>query len=267
MRTTYELALKNIGLSLGDDQFLIETSNQETLVGIGTSVICFDIHNFSDRMNVDTYISRNSKDGFSLETPTERILSLFEYFPKLEDVNVGLGSTTPYVGYKTVQSGLENVTKAMLIAILEENSKRGYTVGIGSTTLKKNKFFNCLKKLEYRNNSIQPWSNWNQTVGVCTPVSIARTDNIATVITNPAHGMSTSYDDWGVVMKINTGIATSFNISTSFYPNGVPIKIINSNTFTYRNVGINTSIVSVNGTADIKVGWGGTTNNLHLLLT
>ena len=89
MRTTYELALKNIGFSLGDDQFLIETSNQETLVGIGTSVICFDIHNFSDRMNVDTYMSRNSKDGFSLETPTERILSLFEYFPNLEDINVG----------------------------------------------------------------------------------------------------------------------------------------------------------------------------------
>jgi len=267
MRTTYVLSLKNINLSLGEDEFASETSNQETLVGIGNSVVCFDIHNFSDRMCVDNYPSRNTKDGFSLESPTERVLSLFEYFPKLEDVNVGLGSTTPYVGYRTVKNSLENVTKAMLIAILENNSKRGSSVGIGSTYHKKNIFFNCLKQPQYRNNSIQPWNNWNETVGICTVVSIARSDNLATVVTSPAHGMSTSYDDWGVVMQINTGIATSFNISTSFYPNGVPIKIIDENTFTYKSIGINTSSTSVTGTADIKVGWGGTSNNFHIILT
>ena len=266
MRTTYELALKNISLSLGDEQFAIETSNQETLVGIGQSFVCFDIHNFSDRMSIDTLSSRNRRQGYSLETTTEKILSLFELFPKLEDINVGLGSTTPYVGYKTVQHSLENVTKAMLIAVLEGNAKRGYSVGIGSTSLKKNKFLNCLKNLDDRDISIQPWNDWNQSVGICTPVSITRTDNIATVVTNPAHGMSTSYDDWGIVMEINTGIATSFNISTSFYPNGVPIKISNSNTFTYRNTGINTSINSISALAHIKVGWGGTSNNLHLIL-
>jgi hypothetical protein len=266
MRTSYELSLNNINLSLGDVEFANETSNQETLVGIGNSVILFDIHNFSDRMSVDNYQSRNTKDGFSLETPTERILALFEYFPKLEDTNVGLGSTTPYVGYRTVKTALENVTKAMLIALLEDSAKRGNSVGIGSTSLKKNIFFNCLKQPEYRNNSIKPWNNWNETVGICTVVSIARSDNVATVVTNPAHGMSTSYDDWGVVMQINTGIATSFNISTSFYPNGVPIKIVSEDTFTYKNIGINTSTTIVTGTADIKVGWGGTSNNLHLVV-
>ena len=65
-------------------------------------------------------------------------------------------------------------------------------------------------------------------------------------------------------MNLNTGIATSFNISTETAPNGVPIVITSPTSFTYRNSGINTSISNVSGTADIKVGWGGTSNNLHL---
>ena len=68
-------------------------------------------------------------------------------------------------------------------------------------------------------------------------------------------------------MNLNTGIATSFNISTSTYPNGVPIKIIDANTFAYQNVGINTPTTAVVGISSIQVGWGGTSNNLHLYFT
>ena len=152
----------------------------------------------------------------------------------------------------------------MLLSILDGDSKRTANVGVGTTRAKLDIFFNTLKYPAHRNYSIKPWVNWNDSVGVCTPVSIARTDNVATVTTNPAHGMSTSYDDWGVVMNLNTGIATSFNISTETAPNGVPIVITSPTSFTYRNSGINTSISNVSGTADIKVGWGGTSNNLHL---
>ena len=76
--------------------------------------------------------------------------------------------------------------------------------------------------------------------------------------------MTTSFDDWGVIMNLNTGIATSFNISTSSYPNGVPVTIIDANTFSYNNVGINTSTTAVVGIASIQVGWGGSSTNLHL---
>ena len=169
-----------------------------------------------------------------------------------------------FIGHKTIQRAIQTTSKAMLLSILDGDSKRTANVGVGTTRAKLDIFFNTLKYPAHRNYSIKPWVNWNDSVGVCTPVSIARTDNVATVTTNPAHGMSTSYDDWGVVMNLNTGIATSFNISTETAPNGVPIVITSPTSFTYRNSGINTSISNVSGTADIKVGWGGTSNNLHL---
>ena len=140
-------------------------------------------------------------------------------------------------------------------------------MGIGSTFGRKNKFFNCIVKKEYRGIGTEPWATWNEPVGVCTPTSISRSNNVAIVTTTPAHGMSTSYDDWGISMNLNTGIATSFNISTSTYPNGVPVKIIDANTFAYQNVGINTPTTAVVGIASIQVGWGGTSNNLHLYFT
>ena len=270
MRTSYELALDNVNLSLGSTTFSQEIPNQDTIVAIGSSLAVFDVHNFSDRMGVDTLISRKSSQGLSLTSADERLLNFYDFFPPLDQKSVGvgsfvgIGSTTPYVGYKTVQSCLENVTKAMLIAVLDGDGKRTSTVGIGSTLAKLKKFFNALTDEPWKDYTVQPWSNWNDSVGVCTPVSIGRSDNIATVTTNPAHGLNTSYDDWGIVLNLNTGIATSFNISTALYPNGVPIKITGNNTFTYENVGVNTNISSVTGIATVHVGWGGTANNFHM---
>tara|TARA_B100000035_G_scaffold63596_1_gene51529 strand:- start:177 stop:980 length:804 start_codon:yes stop_codon:yes gene_type:complete len=266
MRTTHLYALNNVTLGLGTTEFADE--NQETLVAVGSSYRIMDVHNFADRMNVDHPLSRNWRDGYQLDTAEQKYMALMEYFP--DDISfsnpVGMGSTTPNVGTKTIQAAVENVSKAMMIAILDNNGKRSSTVGIGSTFGRKNKFFNCIVKKEYRGIGTEPWATWNEPVGVCTPTSISRSNNVAIVTTTPAHGMSTSYDDWGISMNLNTGIATSFNISTSFNPNGVPIKIIDANTFSYNNVGINTPTTAVVGIASIQVGWGGTSNNMRILV-
>ena len=176
-------------------------------------------------------------------------------------------SDTHHVGYKTIKNNLENVTKAMLIAILDNYGKRSTSVGVGTTAAKKSIFFNAISTPKTRSTSIAPWNGWNDPVGVCTPTSISRTNNVAIVTTTPAHGMSTSYDDWGISMNLNTGISTSFNTSKVTYPNGVPIKIVDANTFSYQNVGINTTTTSVTGIASVHIGWGGTSINLRMAIS
>lgn len=280
MRTDHKFALKHINLGIGDTQFSMDHPGQETLVSVGSSLFVFDLHNFSDRMHLDTPLSRNSRTGFSLRSNDELFFNLIDYFPRLDTSSTGVGSTyaadiqagiltTGTVTPTTVSNCLEVVTKAMLISILEGNGKR--TVGIGTSTLQEKKeiFLNCLTDSsfdrDFRNNSIKPWSvGFNTTHSTISPVLISRNNNIAIVTTSPAHGLNASYDDWGVVMNLNTGIATSFNTSTSEYPNGVPITIVDSTTFKYVNGGMNMNSTSVTGTADVKIGWGGTSINLHL---
>lgn len=258
MRTSYELGGKYINFSLTDNYVQQNEANNQSILSIGSSFAIYDIYNYHDRMSAEP-------SGYSFEHPDEKWMNLFGYYP--DDVTVGLGSTGFFVGYKTFQRAIETTSKAMLLALLDGDSKRTTTVGVGSTRAKLDIFHNTLKNYGARDLTKKPWVNWNNSVGICTPVSIGRTDNIATVTTNPPHGMSTSYDDWGIVMSLNTGIGTeSFNISTTSYPNGVPIVVTSSTTFTYRNVGINTEITNVTGTADIKVGWGGTSSNLHLYI-
>jgi PKD repeat protein len=258
MRTSYELSGKYINFSLTDNYIKQNEANNQNIIGFGASVAIYDLYNYHDRMSVEP-------SGYAFEHPDEKWMNLFGYYP--EDIGVGIGTTGFFVGYKTFQRAIETTSKAMLLALLDGDSKRTTTIGIGSTRAKLDIFHNTLKNYDARDLTKKPWINWNDSVGICTPVSIARTDNVATVTTNPAHGMSTLYDDWGIVMDLNTGIGTeSFNISTSSYPNGVPIVITSPTTFTYRNVGINTNVTSVTGTVDIKVGWGGTSNNLHLYI-
>jgi len=276
MRTSYFFALNNIGFSLGDSYIRDEESNgQKTFVSVGSSFYYMDVHKFSDPMGVDNVASRGHKNGFGFETRNEKILELMGVFPPL-DPTAGIGtwanvssasSDTYHVGYKTIKNNLENVTKAMLIAILDNDGKRSTTVGVGTTAAKKEIFFNTLATHRARNTAIAPWNGWNNSVGVCTPTSISRTNNVAIVTTTPAHGLSTSYDDWGISMNLNTGISTSFNTSTITYPNGVPIKIIDANTFSYQNIGVNTSISSVSGIASVHIGWGGTSINLHMAIS
>jgi len=220
--------------------------------GTGVSLTFYNAHNFYDRMDANPSL-------FSGESEIE----------KFSMIAGGIGTFSnnnqlAFWGYDNTLRWRDSVIKAMLIALLDGDSKRTATIGIGSTESKINTFYNTLLLDEYKDYTTKPWNNWNNSVGVCTPTSVSRSNNVAIVTTTPAHGMTTTYDDWGVVMNLNTGIATSFNISTSIYPNGVPIKIIDANTFSYENNGINTPTTSVTGIASIQVGWGGTSNNLHL---
>ena len=275
MRTSYVLALNNIGFSLGDPVIKNEEGGQETFVSAGSSFYYMDVHKFSDTMGIDNVASRNHRNGFGFESQNEKILELMGVFPPL-DPTAGIGtwanvaaasSDTYHVGYKTIQNNLENVTKAMLIAILDNDGKRSTSVGVGTTAAKKSIFFNAISSFHNRNTSIAPWNGWNNSVGVCTPTSVSRSGNVAIVTTTPAHGLNTSYDDWGISMNLNTGIATSFNTSKVTYPNGVPIKIIDANTFSYQNVGINTASTSVTGIASVHIGWGGTSINLRMAIS
>ena len=275
MRTSYVLALNNIGFSLGDPVIKNEEGGQETFVSAGSSFYYMDVHKFSDTMGIDNVASRNHRNGFGFESQNEKILELMGVFPPL-DPTAGIGtwanvaaasSDTYHVGYKTIQNNLENVTKAMLIAILDNDGKRSTSVGVGTTAAKKSIFFNAISTPNARNTSIAPWNGWNNSVGVCTPTSVSRSGNVAIVTTTPAHGLNTSYDDWGISMNLNTGIATSFNTSKVTYPNGVPIKIIDANTFSYQNVGINTVTTSVTGIASVHIGWGGTSINLRMAIS
>lgn len=252
MLTSYSLSLKHLSLN---------TSIGVTNISIGSSLTIFDLQNFNDPMNIIPSSELNS----SCSRYMIGRASAFEDNQYITSLDL----ESPYhnVGYGKIQEYLQDVTKAMLLAILDTNSKRITTVGIGSSYAKRKIFYNTLYKERYRDKNIKPWNNWNNSVGICTPVYVSRSNNVAIVTTSPAHGMTTAYDDWGVIMNLNTGIATSFNISTSTYPNGVPVKIINQTTFSYQNVGINTSTISVTGISSIQVGWGGSSNNLHLYFT
>ena len=262
----YQIAIKghvDSYLGNGDGEY------SQPFISIGSSLSAYNIYRFNDTMGIEpSPIQSGIGNSFS---------TFFGSVPSY----VGIGSTVvdflkdEFTNLEAIHAYRNSVAKAMLIAILDGDSKRTTNIGVGSTASKVNTFFNCLKKVgvasaaanyTFRDVTSKPWSTWNNSVGVCTPTSVSRSNNVAIVTTTPAHGMSSSYDDWGVIMNLNTGIATSFNISTSIYPNGVPIKIIDANTFSYANVGINTSTTSVVGIASIQVGWGGTSNDMHIYL-
>ena len=300
MRTSYYFALNHIAFNLGDPYIKNEEENgQDTFVGVGNSFYLMDVHKFSDPMGVDTVDFRNNKNGFGYNHINEPLLDFFEMFPILDEEKLGIGTWgdtnvstantdhwkslaevvglprptgvstyTTFVGHKTVKNCLEHVTKAMLVAILDNDGKRTTNIGIGTTAAKKQVFFNALKANSLKDYSMAPWNGWTDPVGVCTPVFVSRTNNVAIVTTSPAHGMSPSYDDWGVTMNLNTGgIATSFNISTSLLPGGVPVKIIDANTFQYNSLGIDTTATAVTGIASVHVGWGGTSINLRMAIS
>jgi len=252
----------------------LETINStKDFISIGSSLEAFNLYKFSDTMNIIP-APIQSGAGSTLSRFIGRIPSpvVGTASSHIKDPKIG-GELT---NLKAIHEYRDSVAKAMLISILDGDSKRTTTIGVGSTASKVSVFFNCLKKvgigttdsnLTFRDYSSKPWNNWNDSVGVCTPTSISRSNNVAIVTTTPAHGMTTSFDDWGIIMNLNTGIATSFNISTSSYPNGVPVTIIDADTFSYNNVGINTPTTAVVGIASIQVGWGGTSNDLHTYLT
>lgn len=253
IKTTYLQALNYFNLSVEANETLGVSAG--STISFGSSLSFYDIFKFRDPMDIapTRFLSTS---GFT--TITEALANGLGFFPPLDDENF-------HISPETVQGAMSSVVKAMLVGILDNNGKRSTTVGIGSSRAKAETVINTLKYRDKRDLTAAPYNTWRDSVGIITPTSISRSNNVAIVTTTPAHGLSTQYDDWGVVMNLNSGIGTaSFNISTSNYPNGVPIRIINSTTFVYPNTGINTDWTNVSGTADVKVGWGGTSINLHL---
>jgi len=265
MKTSYELTLKHY--NGGAAPIFIQDSIPGVGVSIGSSLGVNCIHKFRNVMDINAYGKINGETSTAVKTINQTYFPHNHYL-NFEDETVGI-QTRGYFDIGEVQLSFyqQDVTKAMMLAILDGDSKRTANVGVATTGARKAIFYNTLYRDHFKNTTIRPWSDWNDKVGVCTPTSVSRTNNVAIVTTTPAHGMSDTYDDWGIIMNLNTGIATSFNISTSVYPNGVPVKIIDANTFAYENVGINTPTTAVVGIASIQVGWGGTSNNLHLRFT
>ena len=149
-----------------------------------------------------------------------------------------------------------------MVALLTNNGKRSTSLSSDSLETKKEIFFNCLRSSDIRDTTIKPWNSWRDTHTTLNSLSTAsKTNGLVTITTSSPHGLDTQYDDWGVV--ITTG-DSNFDISSTDYPNGVPIKIVDATTFTYRKSGSNVSSTSISGSADIKIGWGGSKNNLHL---
>lgn len=265
IKTSHSLALKGLDLKLLDENFKSseEGLNQEAIVCNPNSIQVFNICSFPDRSDVTpTGINSTSNNIIDL------ICCFFNDFVDITD------SSSPYAGFETIKDATYSVSKAMLLALLDGDSKRTGITSTSNLQEKKNIFFNVLSDYLYesasdtRNYSIKPWSNWYSNVSTITPSLISRNNNVAIVTTTNPHGLSTSFDDWCAIINLSSpGIATYFNISTSTYPNGVPIKIINNNTFSYTNVGSSTSTISVAGSIDIRVGWGGKSNNLHTVCT
>lgn len=250
--TSYKIALKHLNFNLHSDvDFQTETGRNTSIGVTATGIDIYDVYNFDDRMDVSPH----------LYTADPNHNPAYNYFQSGPDT---LDNQDYFIGHKNIQRHKESIIKAMMVALLTNNGKRSTSLSSDSLETKKEIFFNCLRDSDIRDTTIKPWDTWRDSVGICTPTSVSRSNNVAIVTTTPAHGMTTSFDDWGVIMNLNTVTATSFNISTSTYPNGVPVKIIDANTFSYNNVGINTSTTAVVGIASIQVGWGGSSTNLHL---
>lgn len=265
IKTSHSLALKGIDLTLLDEEVKSsdEGLNQDAIVFNSDSIQVFNICSFPDRSDVaPTGINSTSNNIVDL------ICCFFNDFVDITD------DSSPYAGYETIKDATYSVSKAMLVALLDGDSKRTGTISTSTLQEKKEIFYNVLSDYFYesasdtRNYSIKPWNNWYDTQSTITPSIISRNNNIAIVTFSSPHGLSTSFDDWSAIINLNTpGIATYFNISTSVYPNGVPIKIIDENTFSYRNVGSSSTAISVTGSVDIRVGFGGKSNNLHTVCT
>lgn len=248
----YKLALQHIqqNNSLTAEQ-TIDTTNGVNL---------FDLHNFKDVMDVDaTSTIHNSTAKYVIAI--ERLTGDQQYLNALTETDA---ENRFKIGYKKLQDYLDDVTKAMLIALLEGNSKRTTNLSTDTLDVKRQIFYNTLKKDAYKDTTMKPWNNWRDTHSTVTISSVSKTNGVVTVITDSPHNLDNNYDDWGAVVSINN---SDFDILSVDYPNGIQITLTGINTFTYKKSGSDIPPTSVSGSADIKIGWGGDSNNLHLYFT
>ena len=294
MLTSYNHSAKNLrldGLTVDANNAFGVGHTQES-ISLGSSLSVYGKQSFQDPMDFGW-------EGFSgINTSrAEKLCIVFNDIGGYTDgistsvfssySHVGIGTTfgrlgwnkdLHNLGYDNIRKWRDQISKAMLISLLDGNGKRTTSIGSSTLTEKVETFFNILQDNNLKhtgpglstmvNLEVKPWDTWRNSFGSLTISSVSRSNNIATVTTSSAHGLSDSYDDWGAVITLNnSGISSSFNISTSTYPNGVPITITGSDTFYYKSVGFNTAQTGIGGTADIRIGFGGTSNDLHFYIT
>ena len=283
MLTSYQVALKNFSLNLDNDpvigigttQPVIGIGTNQKSVSIGSSLECFDIHNFTDRMDIEPH----QFSGIST-IPSEKIGLAFGKLGIRSDGDigtVGIGSTFKpflednrsyaHLGHRNMIQWKDSVSKAMLIAILDGNGKRTTSIGSSTLTEKVNTFYNTLKRKNwkpeyvntlgiytarseyseyyYRNEAIKPWDTWYETHVSKEISQISRSNNVAIVTTTDAHGLDTSYDDWGAVITLNSSSTQSYSIN-----------VINNGSGAYTLSGNdrNGSVSGDNDTVNINVG-------------
>lgn len=238
-----------------------ESLSTEQAISLDNGVSLFDLHNFKDRMDVEATSSLRAETKKYLVAMSQVAFS-DTYLPDIDEILNDDDRLN--IGYEKLQNYLEDVTKAMLIALLDGNAKRTTNLNSNTLTEKREIFYNALKREQYKDTTNKPWSNWRDTHSSVNISTVSKTNNVVTVTTSAAHGLDMSYDDWGAVIVINN---SDFDIVSANYPNGVPIILTGADTFTYAKSGPDVAITSVSGTGDIKIGWGGDSNNLHLYFT
>jgi len=261
--TSYEnskLALQRVNIN--------DSVSANQIVNTNDGFTLFDQYNFKDTMDVEATSTLNNKTAKYL-IGAAKVVGDTNY---LHDLDGDDPDRRFYIGYKKLQEYLEDVTKAMMIALLDGNAKRTTTLSSDTLQEKRQIFLNALKKEQYKDQNIKPWNNWRDTDSTVDISSVSKTANVVTVTTSAPHNLDVAFinelmvldpDDWGVVVSINN---TDFDINTTDYPNGVPIIVTGIDTFTYEKSGSDVATTSVTGTADIKIGWGGSSNNLHIHL-
>ena len=139
----------------------------------------------------------------------------------------GTVPTDYFIGNKNLQRHKESVIKAMLVALLTNNGKRSSTLNSDSVSERRKIFFNSLFNEYVRDTTIKPWNTWRDTHTTLTNsgITATKTNGVVTVNTNTPHGLDTQYDDWGIVIETGN---SNFDMPAATYPNGVPIKIVNS---------------------------------------
>lgn len=256
MRYINELALNYINPSILDPRYNsvnnVEYSyDQEDANGnaIPDYFRIFSKFSFEDPMDIEP---ENGSETYSDELALQLLLASRGVIPSLTDER-------NFYSYSSLQNSLSSVVKAMMVALLEDNGKRTTTLANRTLDQQKEIFFNALKNKLFRDNNSLPWSTWRDSHSTLNISSVSRNEDYAYFTTTAPHGLDSTYDDWGAIININD---TSFNTSPSKY-NGDPIVITSSTQFVVYNEGSNVSEKSVTGTADIRIGWGGSSINFH----
>lgn len=164
-----------------------------------------------------------------------------------------------FYNFDTFQNGLSSVVKAMMVALLDNNGKRTTTLASRTIDEQKEIFFNALKNNFFRDTTSLPWSTWRDSHSTVNISSVKRYQNYAIFTVTGGHGLSDTFDDWGAIININNAI---FDTIPSKY-NGDSLIVVSPTQFAISNDGLDTAEISVTGTADIRIGWGGSKINYH----